>query len=300
MAAATSLKLASDLKKFEKRALELQAESDRIAAALGQAAAIRDKAADAELCNDLAAASRSRAEAAKLENSTRAREGELASLVPRLEALIASTKSDIERAIFEETLAARDAKAAKTAKLARSIASDLKGPLADASRLSELRAEIDDLDTQARELAKPLGAEVEPIEDEPAFGDPTAIDVIAVGARQPTATAVVAEELRAADAAANRESWIETAVRDEVRGFFPPKTFDGSRMRGPIERLDEDLQPEAIKRFASAVKRVPEQVRPSREHRLVELRELLTKPTEEVGGETEAEQGGDPLPLVAA
>jgi len=296
--AVSSSKLASEVEAREKRLAELQAESNRISEELGHVAEIRDQAADAELVGDMPAANRLRGEAAKIENGARAREAELASLVPRLEAKIASTKSDLERAHFHEALARRDEKAKQAAKLARSIASAL--PLADVRKLDALRGEIDSLDQQARRLAAPLVADVAPTEDEMTFGDQAALDLLQAGPRQPTATAAVAEKSRAADAAVSRESRIETAVRDEVRGWFPTTTFDGSRPRGPIERLDEDLQPEAIKRFAKAVKRVPEQVRASRELRLEKLRgnaEGLAENAQAGGG---AKLGSGPLPLIAA
>ncbi len=292
-AARSSSKLASDLAKYEKRALELQAEGDRIAVARGQADELRDQAADAELANDLAAADRFRADASKLDLAAGNREKELASLVPRLAALIASTKDDLERATFEETLAARDAKAASAAKLARGIASTLKGPLEDASKLAELRTEIDTLDTQAREL-KPLDAEVPAFEDEPAFGDQTALDFLQAGPRQLNAETQAKAERAAAKWAVERPQLIERAVRSEMGSMLPTR-------HGPIARLEsEALRRDAIEAFAKAAKRAPERARPSYGQHLKELREIAEGLAEnaEAGGGAKLDRG--PLPLIAA
>jgi hypothetical protein len=290
----SSSKLAGDLKAHERRLVELRAEQDRIAAAFCGAAAIRDQAADAELRNDLAAAERLRADVSKLETAAGNREKELASLVPRLEALIASTKEEIERATFEETLAARDAKAANAAKLARGIASALKGPLEDAYQLAELRAEVDALDTQAREMAKPLGAEVQAFEDEPTFGDQETLDFLQAGARQLNAETQADAERQAARWAKERPQMIERAVRAEMGSMVPTRL-------GPIARLEsEALRRDAIEAFAKAAKRAPERARPSYEEHLKELREIsegLAENAEAGGG---AELGSGPLPLVAA
>jgi hypothetical protein len=290
----SSSKLASDLVKYEKRALELQTESDRVEAAHGQADELRDQAADAELANDLAAADRFRADASKLELAAGNREKELASLIPRLAALIASTEEEIKRATFEETLAARDAKAASAAKLARSIASDLKGPLADVSKLAELRAEIDTLDKQARELAKPLGAELLAFEDEPTFGDQAALDLLQAGARQLNAETQAKAERAAAKYAIARPERIEKAVRAEMGSMVPARI-------SPIARLEsEALRRDAIEAFAKAIKRAPERARPSYEQHLKELREIAEGLAEnaEAGGGAELDRG--PLPLIAA
>jgi hypothetical protein len=290
----SSSKLADDLAKYEKRALELQAEGDRIAVAHGQATELRDQAADAELANDLAAADRFRADASKLDLAADNREKELASLIPRLEALIAATKDGLERATFDETLAQRDAKAASAAKLARGIASDLKQPLADVQKLAGLRAELDALDTQARELAKPLGAEVQAFEDEPTFGDQAALDLLQAGARQLNAATKARADRAAEKWAIDRAQMIERAVRSQMGSML-------STRNGPIVRLESgSLRRDAIDAFAKAIKRAPERARPSFEQCLKELREIaegLAENAEAGGG---AEQGRDPLPLIAA
>ena len=114
MAAAALPKLAGDLAEYEKRALELQAEGDRIAVAHGQADELRDQAADAELANDLAAADRFRADASKLDLAAGNREKDLASLIPRLEALIEKTKQEHRaRDTSRKCSPRRDAKAAR-------------------------------------------------------------------------------------------------------------------------------------------------------------------------------------------
>jgi hypothetical protein len=292
-AARSSSKLAGDLAKYGKRALELQAESDRIAVAHSQADELRDQAADAELANDLAAADRFRSDASKLDLAAGNREKELASLVPRLEALIAATKDDLERAAFGETLAARDAKAANAAKLARGIASALKGPLVDALKLAELRVEIDALDAQARNLTKPLGAEVPAFEDEPAFGDQSALDFLQAGARQLNAAAKIEAERQAAKWAIERPQVIDRAVRAEMGSMVPTRL-------GPIARLEsEALRRDAIEAFAKAIKRAPGRARPSYEEHLKELRKISEGPGEETSGDAEAEQGDRLLRLAS-
>lgn len=305
MARRSSSKLAGDLAEYEKRALELQVEGDRIAVAHGQADELRDQAADAELANDLAAAARFRADASKLDLAAGNREKELASLVPRLEALIASTKDELERARFEEMLDARDAKAASAAKLARGIASNLKQPLADASKLAELRAEVDALDSQARELAKPLGAEVQAFEDEPTFGDQAALDFLQAGARQLNAATKAEAERQAASWAKERPQLIERTVRTELTTMIP-LVHNGQPRLGPIEHLPEGLRSDALEAYAKAVKRLPEHVRATQERRLALLRERMkaSKGPGEDERESDsgagAELGRDPLAPIAA
>ena len=300
MAARSSSKLAGDLVKHEHRLVEAKAEQSRIAAALGQVAAVRDQAADAELANDLAAANRLRAEAKKLEGDALAREGELVALVSRAETLIEKTKQAIERAAFSEALSARDEKAKQAAKVAGEIASALKRPLELARKLEQLRAEIDALDTQARELAKPLDIGVEPFEDEPTFGDQAALDLLQAGARQLNA-ATKAEAVREAEKwAIERPERIERAVRSEMQSMIPTRV-NGKRRLGPIERLgSEELRRDAIDAYAKAAKRAPERARPSYEQRLKELREFAEGPAEETDGNAEAEHDDRSLRLLAS
>ena len=296
--AVSSSKLASEVEAREKRLAELQAESNRISEELGHVAEIRDQAADAELVGDMPAANRLRGEAAKIENGARAREAELASLVPRLEAKIASTKSDLERAHFHEALARRDEKAKQAAKLARSIASAL--PLADVRKLDALRGEIDSLDQQARRLAAPLGAGVDPFEDEPTFGDQAALDLLQAGARQLNAATKAEAEREAARWAIERPQLIERAVRSEMQSMIPTRV-NGKRRLGPIERLgSEELRRDAIDAYAKAAKRAPERARPSYEQRLKELREFAEGPAEETDGNAEAEHDDRSLRLLAS
>ena len=301
--AVSSSKLASEVEAREKRLAELQAESNRISEELGHVAEIRDQAADAELVGDMPAANRLRGEAAKIENGARAREAELASLVPRLEAKIASTKSDLERAHFHEALARRDEKAKQAAKLARSIASAL--PLADVRKLDALRGEIDSLDQQARRLAAPLGAGVDPFEDEPSFGDQAALDLLQVGARQLNA-ATKAEAVREAERwAKERPQLIERTVRTELTTMIP-LVHNGQPRLGPIEHLPEGLRSDALEAYAKAVKRLPEHVRATQERRLALLRERMKASKGPGEDERESDSGAgaeldrDPLAPIAA
>ncbi len=299
----TSKQLASDLAERERRLVELRGEQDGVTEALGEVSELRARAADAELAVDLDAAGELRARATKIEVDARAREGELAALVPRLEALIERTKADIERAIFDETVAQRDEKAKQAAKVAGEIAAGLKRPLSLAEKLEELREDIDNLDTEARRLARPLNVPVPLPKDEPAFGDALLLKVLAAGARTPNVQAAKEARLRAAHAAQTRESMIDRAVRDELRGDDWCRPSGDRHRRSAIEKLPEQLQAEAVKRFAKAIGGLPEQIRPSREHHLTELRERVKQATgtgedeRESGSGVGAEQGRSPLPV---
>jgi len=297
MAAARSTKLASDLKAREVRLLELQVEQNEIEAAHVQVAERRDAAADAELANDLAVANRLRGEAAKLEDSTRAREGELNALVPRLEAKIVATKSDLERAHFDEALARRDEKSKQAAKLARSIASAL--PIADILKLEQLRAEADDLDARARELARPLDADVDLMPDEPSFGNQAALDILQAGARQLNAETRAEAERQAAKAKADRPDRIRRAVQQEL-DWVPRPRSSGGGSPSPIERLDGDLRDDSIDAYAKALKRLPDEIRQHKEVHLKELRGNAQGLAEnaQAGGGAELDRG--PLAPIAA
>jgi len=297
--AASSSKLAGDLVKHEKRLDEAKAEQVRISAALGQVAAVRDQAADAELANDLAAANRLRLEAKKLEGDTLAREGELVALVSRAETLIEKTKQAIERAAFSEALSARDEMAKQAAKVAGEIASTLKRPLELARKLEQIRSEADGLDARARELAKVLGAGVEPFEDESAFGDQAALDFLQAGPRRVNAETKAEADREAERWAIARPELIERAVRAEMQSMIPTRV-NGQRRLGPIERLEsEALRRDAIEAYAKAIKRAPERARPSFEQRLKELREFAEGPAEETDGDAEAEHDDRPLRLAS-